>query len=157
MTGILEDMPEPEHGDLQRLGDRVRAERMERKWSKEAAARHAQINSITWDRVERGMPKVQDTKYAAIAAAFGWTADSCYRIMRNLEPEPLDETDEYEDVTEQVSDEEVRRLRAAFEEEGVLIDALTETDLRLVAAYAKAAADKNAADGNGDDTDRRAG
>lgn len=84
-------MPESEHGDLLRLGNRVMRERMARKWSKEAAARHAGINSVTWDRVERGVPRIQDTTYAAIAKALRWRSDGCLRILANLEPEPLDE------------------------------------------------------------------
>lgn len=82
----------PEHGDLRRLGVAVRAERVARSWSKESAARFANISSVTWDRIERGLP-AQDTKYAAIAKAFGWKPDGCLRIIAGLEPELADEPD----------------------------------------------------------------
>lgn len=56
-----------------RLGDLVAARRKELGLSKEAAARLANISSITWKRVEDGKP-VQDAKYAKVSAALGWDA-----------------------------------------------------------------------------------
>jgi ribosome-binding protein aMBF1 (putative translation factor) len=46
------------------LAERVRLARQERGWSKEHAARKADISSITWKRIEDGLA-VQDVKLAA--------------------------------------------------------------------------------------------
>lgn len=54
--------------DLNRLAVRVKTARVRRGWSKEHAAREAKISSITWKRVEDGLP-VQDAKLAAIGKA----------------------------------------------------------------------------------------
>jgi transcriptional regulator with XRE-family HTH domain len=49
------------------LADAVRQARLDRGWSKEEAARRAGISSITWKRVEDGLP-VQDVKRRVIEA-----------------------------------------------------------------------------------------
>ncbi len=47
--------------DLDTLAKAVKDARLERGWSKEDAARHAGISSITWKRVEDGL-RVLDVK-----------------------------------------------------------------------------------------------
>lgn len=51
--------------DLAELGTAVRDRRLARKWSVEEAARRADINRVTWKRIERGLG-VQDAKRAAV-------------------------------------------------------------------------------------------
>lgn len=55
---------------LEELGRRVKAARLRRGWSKERAAREADISAITWKRVEDGLG-VQDAKRAAILDTLG--------------------------------------------------------------------------------------
>ncbi|RIR35618.1 hypothetical protein D2E36_01665 [Mycobacteroides abscessus] len=71
VTVMLLGMTTYTPNELERLGHEVAAERMERRWGKEAAARRAAISSITWKRVEDGLP-VRETSYRSIEAAFGW-------------------------------------------------------------------------------------
>lgn len=61
-----------EHLDL--LGERVRQARLDLAWSKEQAAREAEISSITWKRVEDGLP-VHDVKRAAVLRVLGLDHD----------------------------------------------------------------------------------
>lgn len=136
-----------------RLATWVLRERKRLRWSVETAARQAGINRITWERVERAQ-KVQDTTYDAVDRAFHLKAGGCEAIMADREPERLPEVEE---VTAHVTDEDVEKLVAEMREQGVQIDALTDEDRRLVAAYAKARTDRNGTQGNGDDTNRRAG
>ncbi|RIT63977.1 hypothetical protein D2E95_01155 [Mycobacteroides abscessus] len=71
VTVMLLGMTTYTPNELERLGHEVAAERMGRRWGKEAAARRAAISSITWKRVEDGLP-VRETSYRSIEAAFGW-------------------------------------------------------------------------------------
>lgn len=52
------------------LGRDVQMARVDKGWSKEEAARKAEVSSITWKRVEDGMP-VQDAKLGAVLKAVG--------------------------------------------------------------------------------------
>lgn len=54
--------------DLERVGEVVAQRRTEFGWGKEQAAREAGISSITWKRVEDGLP-VQDAKLASVFRA----------------------------------------------------------------------------------------
>lgn len=56
--------------DLSDLAAQAKAARLAKKWSKERAAREADVSSITYKRVEDGLP-VQDAKRAAVVAALG--------------------------------------------------------------------------------------
>lgn len=51
--------------DLDELGRRVQAARLDRRWGKEHAARQAGLSSITWKRVEDGH-RVQDFSLKAV-------------------------------------------------------------------------------------------
>ena len=59
----------------------VEQARLDKQWSKEEAARHAGISSITWKRVEDGL-RVQVTKLRAIEIALGWGGGSMDRVAR---------------------------------------------------------------------------
>lgn len=61
-----------DHGQL---ASAVESLRRERGWSMEEASRRAGISSITWKRVEDGLP-VQDAKLGAIERALGWLKPS---------------------------------------------------------------------------------
>lgn len=67
MTGTLRDVQ-----DLQATAQQVRAARTKNGWSKEEAARRAEISAITWKRVEDGL-KVHDSKLAAVQRVLGLT------------------------------------------------------------------------------------
>lgn len=56
--------------DLQALAKAAEAARLAKGWSKERAAREADVSSITYKRVEDGQ-RVQDAKLAAITRALG--------------------------------------------------------------------------------------
>ncbi|SKS11436.1 Uncharacterised protein [Mycobacteroides abscessus subsp. bolletii] len=71
VTVMLLGMTTYTPNELERLGHEVATERIERRWGKEGAARRAAISSITWKRVEDGLP-VRETSYRSIEAAFGW-------------------------------------------------------------------------------------
>lgn len=62
--------------------------RIERGWGKEAAARNAGINSITWKRVEDGLP-VRDTSLRAIEKALGWTPTFTARLADDANAETV--------------------------------------------------------------------
>jgi DNA-binding XRE family transcriptional regulator len=55
----------------QRLGELVAARRKQLGLGKEAAARLANISSITWKRIEDGLT-VRDPSYVAASMALGW-------------------------------------------------------------------------------------
>lgn len=55
---------------LSELAALAKSARLAKKWSKERAAREADVSSITYKRVEDGLP-VQDAKRAAVATALG--------------------------------------------------------------------------------------
>lgn len=61
MTGTLVGMTR----QLDALGEQVKTARTKKGWSKEEAARRADISAITWKRVEDGL-KVHDSKLAAV-------------------------------------------------------------------------------------------
>lgn len=72
MTGTMAGMNDV---DLEQLATRAKAARLSKQWSKERAAREADVSSITYKRVEDGLP-VQDAKRAAVISALGieWPA-----------------------------------------------------------------------------------
>lgn len=70
---------------LARLGKAVERERIQRGWTKEAAAKAAGISSITWKRVEDGLP-IQATKRYSIEEAFGWGFGSLDNLERGRDP-----------------------------------------------------------------------
>lgn len=57
--------------DRKRIGLEVASARTRRGWGKEKAAREANVSSITWKKVEDGMP-VQDASLAVVLAAVGF-------------------------------------------------------------------------------------
>ncbi len=69
----------PEQREL--IAAAVESARLDRGWSKEEAARHANISSITWKRVEDGL-RVQVLKLRTIELALGWGGGSMDRIAR---------------------------------------------------------------------------
>ncbi|WP_154021767.1 hypothetical protein [Mycobacteroides abscessus] len=73
---------------LSRIGGAVMQARIERGWGKEAAARNAGINSITWKRVEDGLP-VRDTSLRAIEKALGWTTSFTARLADDANAETM--------------------------------------------------------------------
>lgn len=78
----------------QRLGDLVAARRKKLGLSKEAAARLANISSITWKRVEDGLG-VQDAKYASVSSALGWAPEAIEDYLAGgaepSEPAPVED------------------------------------------------------------------
>lgn len=56
--------------DLTYIAGRAKEARLAKGWSKEKAAREAQVSSITYKRVEDGL-SVQDAKLAAVTLALG--------------------------------------------------------------------------------------
>lgn len=68
-----------------RLAEAVKAARLAKGWGKEEAARRAGISSITWDRVERGLP-VRDEKEAAVGRALGWHPNAVMAVRLGGEP-----------------------------------------------------------------------
>lgn len=105
--------------ERQATGIRVRQARMRRGWSKEHAAREAGISSITWKRIEDGLP-VQDVKLeSALNALFG-----------DVEPSPEPDYGAINDQVQVVLERRKRELPEA---------ALAIEDLqRLVAEAAQA-------------------
>lgn len=71
--------------DLNRLGARVKAHRLELHPSRLAAAHAAGISKDTWKRVEDG-EVVRDDKYPRIDKALGWVVGSCVAIADGGEP-----------------------------------------------------------------------
>lgn len=65
--------------DLTRIGRAVERERLDRNWGKEAAARIAGINSITWKRVEDGL-SVRGTSLRAVEKALEWEAGTIEEV-----------------------------------------------------------------------------
>ncbi len=65
--------------DLTRIGRAVERERLDRNWGKEAAARVAGINSITWKRVEDGLA-VRGTSLRAVEKALEWEAGTIEEV-----------------------------------------------------------------------------
>lgn len=78
----------PTSEDLNRLAHAVMNRRQALRMTKEAAARRADINSITWNRVESGLA-VRDVTYSAVQDALGWEAGTVSRILDG-EPAPTD-------------------------------------------------------------------
>jgi hypothetical protein len=68
--------------DIDSFAKAVVAARLERGWSKEEAARHAGISSITWKRAEDALP-VQDVKRRAIERTLSIETDEDNREMLN--------------------------------------------------------------------------
>lgn len=71
--------------DLERLGKRVKAHRLELYPSRLAAAQVAGISKDTWQRVEEGK-EVREATYARIDKALGWATSSCMAIAEGGEP-----------------------------------------------------------------------
>jgi DNA-binding XRE family transcriptional regulator len=77
-----------EDPDPARDGQLVAMARADLGWSKEEAARRAGISSITWKRVEDGLP-VQDVKLRAVYRTLGWDPDNPNEPIDPNAPEPL--------------------------------------------------------------------
>jgi len=108
--------------ELAALAQIVQKTRLDRSWSKERAAREADVSSITYKRVEDGLP-VQDAKRAAIlnALQITWPLDE---FELGLRDEPTwgrggsvsavaDDGPEFEFLTrvrEDLTDEEMDQL-----------------------------------------------
>lgn len=75
--------------DLERLGKRVKAHRLELYPSRLAAAQAAGISKDTWKRVEEGQ-EVRESTYARIDKALGWATSSCMAIAEGGEPVLVD-------------------------------------------------------------------
>lgn len=71
--------------ERQRIGRAVEARRVDLGWGKEEAARRAKISSITWKKVEDGLP-VQATKLRRIESTLGWGIGSVDQVARGREP-----------------------------------------------------------------------
>ncbi len=68
---------------LQLLAEAVRAERLQKGWGKEHAARQASMSSITWSRVENGLP-IRADRLGAVEHALGWAPGTARRVMAGL-------------------------------------------------------------------------
>lgn len=76
----------------------VEQARLDKGWGKEEAARHANISSITWKKVEDGR-RVQTTKLRAVEIALGWGAGSMDRVARGR-PLAVQDDDMIEQIRE---------------------------------------------------------
>lgn len=89
---------------LAALAKAAEAARLAKGWSKERAAREADVSSITYKRVEDGL-KVQDAKLAAIKAALGLDDPTpAVPVGAGVDPEVLAELQE-------LSPTDVQRVR----------------------------------------------
>lgn len=88
--------------DYDRLAAYVRAERVRRFRTVDAARAVAKISRGAWDNVEKGRPAKALT-YNSIEDAFGWEFGDCERIADGAEPTYRDRNDRVDDA------EEVRR------------------------------------------------
>lgn len=106
-----------------RLGEAVTAARLRAGMGKEAAARRAQISSITLSRIEDGLA-VQDVKLAAIERALAdeavWVVGDAARLRAGVEPALPSSSEARErpvglgldDAAEGLAPEQVERIRA---------------------------------------------
>ena len=78
--------------DLDRLGRRVKAHRLQLYSSRKAAADAADVTKDTWQRVEEGKP-AREKSYAGIEHALGWAVGSCIAIAEGGEPVLVDAAD----------------------------------------------------------------
>lgn len=137
--------------ERKRLNELLEDQRIKLRLTWVEVANRAEISVESIHAIRRGQgASIRDLTQDALERALQLPSGTIKRI---LEGEVLD-LDMLE-VVEQVSDEDVAALVTELQEQNVQIDALTEDDLRLVAAYAKALADRRNTDGNGDDTNRR--
>ncbi|MFF4834039.1 helix-turn-helix domain-containing protein [Streptomyces sp. NPDC001315] len=79
--------------DLDRLGRRVKAHRLQLYPSRKAAADVAGVTKDTWQRVEEGRP-AREVSYAGIDRALGWAVGSCVAIAEGGEPVLVDAADD---------------------------------------------------------------
>ncbi|MGW4043043.1 hypothetical protein [Streptomyces sp. NPDC004721] len=100
--------------DLGRLGDHVKAHRVQLYSSRLKAAQAVGISKDTWQRVEDGLT-VQEVTWAKVERALGWAAGSCAVVAEGGEPVLVDRADgtAAAGARRQLSEEAVRR--AAFE------------------------------------------
>lgn len=68
-------------------GARIKAERIERRWTVTEAAAIAEVSPKTWTNVEAGHAVRDLTRYA-ISLALGWKADGVDQLLAGNEPEP---------------------------------------------------------------------
>ncbi|MFJ8538098.1 hypothetical protein [Streptomyces sp. NPDC093591] len=71
--------------DLERLGATVKAHRLQRYSSRDAAGAAGGITKDTWQRVEEGRP-VRESSYMGIEKALGWAIGSCILIAEGGSP-----------------------------------------------------------------------
>ena len=71
--------------ELARIAKAVEQRRLALKWSKDEAARQAEISRITWRRIEDGLP-VQDAKLAAAEDALGMEPGSLDSVRAGGKP-----------------------------------------------------------------------
>jgi ribosome-binding protein aMBF1 (putative translation factor) len=71
--------------DVEALAPKVQQARLARGWSKERAAREAQVSSITYKRVEDGL-RVQDANLAKVLHALDLTATG--EVIDNPQDDP---------------------------------------------------------------------
>jgi hypothetical protein len=71
--------------DLDRLGEQVKAHRLELYPSRLAAAQAAGMSKDTWQNVEEG-GEAQDMTYRKIEKALGWAAGSCLVVADGGSP-----------------------------------------------------------------------
>lgn len=92
------------------LADHVRAERLRRRWSVRDAAVAGKISNTWWAKFEDGLQPLTDGIVAAVALAFGWSADW---------------------ATQPVGDDQLTRLVAVVAELSERVDGLAAQVVRL--------------------------
>lgn len=62
------------------LGDRVRAARRGKRWSRRRAEGASGVPASTWQNIEAGR-EVRDYSLIRVAEALGWDRGECFRII----------------------------------------------------------------------------
>jgi hypothetical protein len=132
--------------DLDHLGTTVKAHRLQRYPSRDAAASAAGMTKDTWQRVEEGRP-VRESSYAKVDTALGWAVGSCILIaeggapvLAGTAPDPAAGTALERPTAKEVRDEaykaaEAKMPGAPIGEVRAFVDELVEA-LRKVGAIA---------------------
>lgn len=70
-----------------KAGERIRQERVARRWTVMEAAERADLSPKTWTNIEDGR-RVWDITRVAVSLALGWNDRGVDRLLEGLEPEP---------------------------------------------------------------------
>lgn len=94
--------------DRDRLGQYVTERRRTKYGSVEAAIRAAEVNRVTWRKVELG-EAVRDASLSAIEKSLGWNPGDAWRVMAGKEPtaemQATPEVRQHVDLRQQIASE----------------------------------------------------